>query len=226
MADTQAENNMLIRIGFDKGESMTRNQAYEIAIELNKCKEKENMTKPNFIDPKVAYKNGDVIPADGRNRECIYVNYNELTHEQIWDIFYYLKKKIIKMGNVYSPVVRRDPFKIKKVHFNPPVTVVIWEDGTKTIVRTQGEDTFDPEKGLAMAISKKSLGNDGGYYDEFKKWSEPYQEELDKLNDIYAKILSSLTYNVHDAGKAIKKLTEAITKAVDNEEPNYDEVGE
>lgn len=31
-------------------------------------------------------------------------------------------------------------------------------------------DEFDPEKGLAMAIAKKALGNKGSYYDEFKKW--------------------------------------------------------
>ena len=31
-------------------------------------------------------------------------------------------------------------------------------------------DEFDPEKGLAMAIAKRALGNKGSYYDEFKKW--------------------------------------------------------
>ena len=61
------------------------------------------------------------------------------------------------------------------------MTVVIWEDGTKTIVRTQDEDKFDPEKSLAMAISKKVLGNKGSYYDEFKKWIDPYYEELEYL---------------------------------------------
>lgn len=58
---------------------------------------------------------------------------------------------------------------IKKVIFNDPATVVIWGDGTKTIVRTQKKETFDPEKGLAMAISKKALGNKGNYYDIFRK---------------------------------------------------------
>lgn len=59
---------------------------------------------------------------------------------------------------------------IKKVHFNNPATVVLWSDGTKTIVRCGDNDIFDPEKGLAMAIAKKSLGNQGNYYNEFKKW--------------------------------------------------------
>ena len=84
---------------------------------------------------------------------------------------------------------KRTSFEIKKVIFNPPATIVLWEDGTKTVVKTQwdiGEiaasgcdccggvwariDTYDPEKGLAMAIAKKALGNKGNYYNVFKKW--------------------------------------------------------
>ena len=58
---------------------------------------------------------------------------------------------------------------IKNVIFNDPATIVFWNDGTKTVVKAQNEK-FDPEKGLAMAIAKKSLGNKGNYYNEFKKW--------------------------------------------------------
>lgn len=58
---------------------------------------------------------------------------------------------------------------IKKVIFNNPATIVMWEDGTKTVVKAEGED-YDPEKGLAMAIAKKAFGNEGNYYNEFKKW--------------------------------------------------------
>ena len=47
---------------------------------------------------------------------------------------------------------------------------MIWGDNTKTIVKCQEGDTLDPEKGLAMAIAKKALGNKGNFNDEFKKW--------------------------------------------------------
>ena len=46
---------------------------------------------------------------------------------------------------------------IKKVIFNDPATIVFWKDGTKTIVKCQEGATFDPEKGLAMAISRHYL---------------------------------------------------------------------
>ena len=72
--------------------------------------------------------------------------------------------------------VSRKPF-IKKVIFNPPCTIVLWSDDTKTIVRTQNNEKFDPEKGFAMAIAKKALGNTGRYFDEIKMWTEPYLEK-------------------------------------------------
>lgn len=59
---------------------------------------------------------------------------------------------------------------IKKVIFNDPATIVFWEDGSKTVVKCQDGDIYDPEKGLAMAISKKALGNQGNYCEVFKKW--------------------------------------------------------
>ena len=59
--------------------------------------------------------------------------------------------------------------KIKDVIYNDPATIVFWEDGTKTVVKCKNEK-FDPEKGLAMAFSKKMLGNKGNYYNIFKKW--------------------------------------------------------
>lgn len=66
---------------------------------------------------------------------------------------------------------------IKKVIFNDPATIVFWEDNTKTVVKCGEDETFDPEKGLAMAISKKALGNCGSYFETFKKLTDPYYEE-------------------------------------------------
>ena len=80
----------------------------------------------------------------------------------------------------YKNLVNRlygKPNKIKKVIFNDPATIVFWDDGSKTVVKANDE-TFDPEKGLAMAISKKFLGNKGNYYNEFKKWL-PEEEDYD-----------------------------------------------
>ncbi len=64
----------------------------------------------------------------------------------------------------------RSPIDIEDVIFHDPATIVFWSDGTKTVVKCQPGDTFDPEKGLAMAIVKKLMGNTGSYCNVFKRW--------------------------------------------------------
>ena len=70
---------------------------------------------------------------------------------------------------------------IKDVIFNPPATIVFWKDGTKTVVKAEGED-YDPEKGLAMAIAKKTLGNKHDYYNVFKKWLKKASKQTKELH--------------------------------------------
>ena len=65
-------------------------------------------------------------------------------------------------------------FEIEKVVFNDPATIVIWKDNTKTVVKCQEGDEFDPEKGLAMAIAKKALGNKSNFNNTIKKWTDTY----------------------------------------------------
>ena len=85
-------------------------------------------------------------------------------------------------GNLYF----RFKEEIKDVIFNNPATIILWSDGTKTVVKCEGEN-YDPEKGLAMAIAKYYLGTNkskSDYYDIFNKWlpKEPVVEE--SKNDI------------------------------------------
>ncbi len=61
---------------------------------------------------------------------------------------------------------------IKNVIFNPPATVVYWTNGTKTVVKCNENDIFDPEKGLALAVAKRCAGNHGAYYAEIRHWVE------------------------------------------------------
>lgn len=81
-----------------------------------------------------------------------------------YDECFDLSKTKEAVNNMYGK-----PVTIKEVIFNKPATIVLWSDGTKTVVKVQGKSKFDKEKGLAMAISKKFLGNKGNYYNEFKK---------------------------------------------------------
>ena len=75
---------------------------------------------------------------------------------------YYTQKTINKKARVLGS--------IKRVIFNDPATIILWADGTKTVVKCAKDDKFDPEKGFAMAIAKKTMGNEGWYYDIFKAY--------------------------------------------------------
>ena len=88
-------------------------------------------------------------------------------------------EKTTERSNYMPTDIRRF---IKKVKFNPPATIVFWTDNTKTVVKCSGED-YDPEKGLAMCICKKMLGNKGNYYEVFKKWL-PKEDDSDVVQKV------------------------------------------
>lgn len=92
----------------------------------------------------------------------------EAVHEQFGDI---------DMRDYLEGLMNGSALKVEKVIFNEPATIVLWQDGTKTVVKASPDEPFDPEKGLAMAISKKALGNKGNYYNVFKKHLEEYEEK-------------------------------------------------
>ena len=69
----------------------------------------------------------------------------------------------INIGNIVD-------FRIKKVIFNKPATIVYWEDGTKTVVKCGENDTYSKETGLALCFMKKALNNKGNYNNLFRKY--------------------------------------------------------
>lgn len=81
-----------------------------------------------------------------------------------------LAQNLMKMLNQGNGVEAIKIPEIKDVVFNNPATIVFWEDGVKTIVKCQPEDTYSKEVGLVMAIVKRIYGNNGKYNELFAKW--------------------------------------------------------
>lgn len=81
---------------------------------------------------------------------------------------------------------------ISRVIFNNPATIILWADGTKTIAKTHGDDTFDPEKGFAVACAKKLLGNGDAFRMEFAKWVPQTEPNIDGF-----KVGDRVVYNHH-----------------------------
>lgn len=95
---------------------------------------------------------------------------------------------------------------IKKVIFNDPATIVIWTDGTKTVVKCSENDIFDPEKGLAMAITKKAFGNDNSFHKIFKKWLPKEEEDPNQLTfDSMPEAFRLLGEAIKSIGKDVKE---------------------
>jgi len=94
-------------------------------------------------------------------------------------------------SEIKVPQVFTTPNMIKDVIFSDPATIIFWNDGTKTVVKTQDGEKYDKEKGFAMAVCKKVFGNERDYYHVFKRWMRKGKEFKDHhsiLNDIYESI--------------------------------------
>ena len=83
---------------------------------------------------------------------------------------------------LFTPVKKEKTLSmtIKKVIFSPPATIIIWDDNTKTIVKAQEDEPYDPEKGMAMCIAKHIYGDCGSYYNVFSEWLKNYAPEEGK----------------------------------------------
>lgn len=100
----------------------------------------------------------------------------------------YGKTKMLKemLNSMYGSKAFK--YDIKKVIFSGPCTIVFWQDGTKTMVRAQENETVeDKEKGLAMAIAKRVYGDKGNYNNVFKRWI--YGEDWKKKERIVKKAI-------------------------------------
>lgn len=127
------------------------------------------------------------MPDDGSNEDQIEAIYDWMMDKYRCREDYHPTKKL-RFRHNFNILPR-----IKKVIFNNPATIVLWNDGTKTVVKCKKGDSYDQEKGLAMAISKKALGNKYNYYDIFKRWcKETVKEDMtyyaDNIVEVHIKM--------------------------------------
>lgn len=48
---------------------------------------------------------------------------------------------------------------IERIIYNPPATIVFWNDGTKTIAKCEYGDIYTKEMGFMLCVLKKKYGN-------------------------------------------------------------------
>ena len=113
------------------------------------------------------------------------------------------EKKYIEYGKAFKALERYSycqyPIpQIKNVIFNYPATIVFWNDDTKTVVKCDERDQFDPEKGITMAFFKKMHGNIGHYFEEIKKWTSKFDDQFEER---YQEILHSMFDKIDNSAK-------------------------
>lgn len=84
----------------------------------------------------------------------------------------------IKQHFIFPPELLEKRYRIpelKKVHSSGPVSVAIWSNGKKSMVRKQKGDKSDPEKGILYAVIKGLCYENGG--------TKEYSRVLDMIHE-------------------------------------------
>ena len=103
---------------------------------------------------------------------------------------------------------------IKKVIFNDPATIVLWDDGTKTVVKCSEGDTYSEWSGLAFCICKKLMGDE--FHKVFKHWCN--RDDIRKpIYDVRHTDPGCHSESVSHYGKdEITNMLESFAKAADS----------
>lgn len=113
---------------------------------------------------------------------------------------------------------------VKKIIFSGPKTIVLWSDGTKTIVSmSKDEINFDPEAAFCAAYTKKMFGTNGKIKRIIKEKSnieqhqriveEKLKEELAKINQDYDKFMRELCPWLY-TGEKLTEVDSACANAI------------
>ena len=76
-------------------------------------------------------------------------------------------KKDEKIRGIFGVDDEAKAVKPLGIIYNPPATIVYWNDDTKTVVKCAKSDTYNKLVGLLLCYIKKSLGNDQKTFEHF-----------------------------------------------------------
>lgn len=99
-------------------------------------------------------------------------------------------------------------FCVNKVIFNGPATIVIWGDGTKTVVKCKEGDSYSKWAGFAMCIAKR-LYDDGFHY-QFRHWCGSEEDIPEKTYSEGASVSEAVKFASDAVTKFGKNVSECI----------------
>lgn len=112
-------------------------------------------------------------------------------------------------------------FCVNKVIFNGPATIVIWGDGTKTVVKCKDGDSYSKWAGFSMCIAKRLYGDD--FHSIFRHWCG-VEDDIPKKNTTGDG--TSISEAFKDLGKSACDCAESLSKALEgySKVPDYRDV--
>lgn len=110
--------------------------------------------------------------------------WSTLTEEQK-NVVYYVIGKTLEEKGIKVPLPGPKKASINKIIFNGPATIVMWTDGTKTIVRCNddSETIDDREKAVFAACAKKLLGTNATGSNYLDRINPAIEEALQSWHD-------------------------------------------
>lgn len=119
---------------------------------------------------------------------------------------------------------------VKKVIFSGDRTIIMWNDGTKTVTQCHELDVYDKEKGILACMAKKLYENTNLFNEVIQEYvdfdacnieSEENErlEQAKKTIDKLQTTLDAVNSTTHDLEKELayyKRLTEKLTNDVDS----------
>lgn len=156
-----------------------------------------------------------------RSCKTLYQGLKKLQDEQAEDTVEYTKELLNKLIGGTDEMKNVD---VKKIIFNGPKTIVLWTDGTKTIVSMSKDETnFDPEAAFCAAYTKKMFGTNSKIKRVIKEKSnieqhqriveEKLKEELAKISQDYDKFMRELCPWLY-TGEKLTEVDSACANAI------------
>lgn len=145
--------------------------------------------------------NSKSIPVDtGINTNCVYnvtPSFVKSFREAEARMEKEAKEKELREKQIKNKCLRN---MIKKVIINKPCTIIMWNDGTKTVTKCHEFDSYDPEKGILACMAKKLYKNTNLFNEVIQEYvdfdvynTEPKENEcLEQANKTIAKLQTTL----------------------------------
>lgn len=115
-------------------------------VRINSLRNTMSITQGAYVNIDADVK----LPVESPGRP-IYFSYSDIEHA-LEDAF---NKVLFDKYNILGEYLL-----FNKVIYDGPATIILWDDGTKTVVKCKEGDSYSHEAGFALAVLKRLTGND------------------------------------------------------------------